>query len=108
MMQNMTLPKEGDLYKVYVVDNHIFEIQYGFYEENERGWVEPLPIFPDFAKYPVYTESGVAVTALIQAACEHYKPRQEKYPEHWCGDCVNYDGGKEEIGRCVCPMRKRE
>ena len=108
MMPNMTLPKEGDLYNIYVVDDHTFEIRYGFYEENERGRVEPLPIFPDFLKSPVYTSDGVPVTSLIQTTCKHYKPRQAQYPEHWCGDCEHYDGGKAEMGRCVCPVRRRE
>ena len=107
-MPDMTLPGEGDLYKIYAVSNHTFEIRYGFYEECERGRVEPLPVFPDLRKHPVYTKSGYPVTALIQAACEHYRPRQVRAPEHWCGDCVFYDGGKEEMGRCLCTLRKRE
>ena len=104
----MTLPKEGDLYKIYVVDDHTFEIRYGFYEENERGRVEPLPVFPDLVKDPVYTHSGFPVAALIQPACEYYKPRRENFPEYSCGDCISYDSGKAEMGRCVCPMRRRE
>lgn len=108
MTQNMTLPKEGDLYKRYVVDDHTFEIRYGFYIEEERGRVEPLPVFPDLVKDPVYTAAGEPVTALVQVPCGHYAPRQAERSEGWCGDCIHYDGGKEEMGRCLCPLRRRE
>lgn len=107
-MQSMTLPKEGDLYKIYVIDDHIFEIRYGYYEENERGRVEPLPVFPDFLKHPVYTATGDPVTSLIQVSCEHYSPKEKSSCEYWCGDCIYYGGGKVEMGICLCPRRKRE
>ena len=108
MYHSKTLPAEGDLYKLFVVDGHTFEIRYGYYEENERGRVEPLPVFPDLIKHPVYNEKGYPLAVRIQPACGHYRSRREKFPDGWCGDCIHYDGGREEMGRCLCPMRKRE
>lgn len=107
-MQDMTLPKEGDLYKTYIVDNHTFEIRYGFYDARERGRVEPLPVFPDLVKDPVYTTTGEPVTSLVQVPCEHYIPKKPELAEGWCFDCCHYGGGRNEMGRCLCPRRRRE
>lgn len=107
-MRDPTLPKEGDLYKIYTVDNLSFEIRYGYHAENERGRVEPLPIFPDMVIAPVYTRSGIPVTAYVQAPCRHYAPRHRLHMEEWCGDCLHYGGGREKMGRCLCPERRRE
>ena len=107
MMRDPTLPKEGDLYKIFTLEGHTFEIRYGYYEENERGRVEPLPVYPDFLKDPHYTARGEPITSLIQMACPHYRSGQDR-PEYWCGDCAHYSGGKAEIGICRCPERKRE
>lgn len=107
-MRDPTLPGEGDLYRIYTVDDISFEIRYGYHAENERGRVEPLPIFPDMVADPVYTRSGIPVTAYVQAPCRHYVPRQQTYPEEWCGDCRHYGGGREKMGRCLCPERRRE
>lgn len=108
MMRNTTLPKEGEVYRTYTVDQHTFEIRYGYHEENERGRVEPLPIFPDFEINPVYTQNGEPITAYVQYPCKHYSPRDPKEPEEWCGDCTYYDGGRIEMGRCLCPQRKQK
>lgn len=108
MMCDPMLPREGDLYQIYTVDDHSFEIRYGYYAENERGRVEPLPIFPDMVAVPVYTRSGIPVTAYVQAPCKHYAPRHPSHPEEWCGDCRHYDGGREKMGRCLCPERRQE
>lgn len=107
-MRDPTLPSEGDLYNIYTVDDLSFEIRYGYHAEDERGRVEPLPIFPDMVAAPVYTHRGTPVTAYMQAPCQHYTPRLHLHPEEWCGDCSHYDGGREKIGRCLCPERRRE
>ena len=108
MMENKTLPEEGDLYKTCIVDHHVFEIRYGYHEESERGRVDPLPIFPDLEKNPLYTNTGELITAYVQYPCRYYIPRRPEIPEDWCGDCMLYGGGKEEMGRCLSPERKRE
>ena len=101
-------PCEGDLFRIYTVDDLTFRILYGYYAENERGRVEPLPIFPDLVAQPVYTCEGIPVTAYMQAPCQYYCPRHSDHPEEWCGDCVHYDAGQEKMGRCLCPERKLE
>lgn len=103
-----TLPNEGDLYKTITVGDLTFEIRYGYYAENERGRVEPLPIFPDLVADPVFTSRGFPVTAYVQHPCKYYKPQHPSRPEDWCGDCRYYDGGQAKMGRCLCPKRKRE
>ncbi len=107
-MKKMTTPQEGDLYKTYQVDTHTFHIRYGYYEENERGRVEPLPIFPDLIANPLYTVSGQPIVTLLQAPCREYDPRDPYRQEEWCGDCRHYAGGKEELGTCQCQCRKLE
>lgn len=107
-MQEMNLPKEGDLYKIYTVDGIAFEIRYGYHAENERGRVDPLPIFPDMVAVPVYTKNGIPITAYVQAPCKHYTPRQGPHPEEWCGDCIHYGSRCEKMARCLCPERRRE
>ncbi len=101
------LPKEGELYKVYEVGGHTYEIRYGYYAENERGRVEPLPIFPDFRKEPVYTADGYQLAALIHSACRYYKSDKVK-PENYCGDCNYYSDSKQEIAICKCKKRWKE
>lgn len=102
----MIHPAEGDIYKVYEVGNHIFEIRYGYYEESERGRVEPLPVFPDLMCAPLFTETGQPIVTLLQKPCVYYTPNQPARRELWCGDCLHYSGGREEIGFCRCPARK--
>ncbi len=101
------LPKEGELYKVYEVGGYTYEILYGYYEENERGRVEPLPIFPDFRKKPVYTADGYPLAALIHSACQYYKSDRAK-PENHCGDCIHYSDPKQEIAICKRQRRCKE
>ncbi len=102
-----THPNEGDLYKTYQVENHIFHIHYGYYAENERGRVEPLPIFPDLKKTPLFTASGAPVITSLQKPCGEYSPKDLHRKEDWCGDCIHYSGGKEELGICKNPDRIR-
>lgn len=107
-MRNPTLPREGDLYKTFTVDTYTFEIRYGYYAENERNRVEPLPIFPDFVNNPVCTASGVPITTRLQIPCVHYQSSCPERPDGWCGDCVHYESYKDEFGLCRCRERKRE
>lgn len=108
MIRDSMQPREGDIYRIYTVEGLSFEIRYGYHAENERGRVEPLPIFPDMVETPVYTPGGIPVTTYTQAPCRHYKPWQPAEPEEWCGDCLYYDGGREKMGCCLCPERKRQ
>ena len=107
-MKNRTIPKEGDIYRVYTVDGHTFEIKYGYYSENERGRVEPLPVFPDLVDSPVYTASGMPVTTRLQSPCRHYQSCDPERPDEWCDDCIHYESVHGEFGLCRSSQRKRE
>ncbi len=106
MTDNKNLPNEGDLYKIYEVEGLFFEIRYGYYKEDERGRVEPLPIFPDFRKNPVYTVDGYMLASLIHSACPYYESIKQK-PELNCGDCIHYSDHKSEIAVCKCDKRRK-
>lgn len=102
MVHESILPREGDLYKVYQIDRHIFEIRYGYYADDERGRVEPLPVFPDLRTQPVYTAAGHPIVTLVQQPCDRYRPKNPLRREDWCGDCHHYSGGRDELGICLC------
>ncbi len=99
-MNKVSVPREGELYKVIDVDNKTFEIHYGYYEESERDKVEPLPVFPDLKKNPVYTADGKPIVTAIQEPCEYYAPKSEERSEEWCGDCISYLNRDKEISIC--------
>ena len=101
------IPIDGELYKVYTVCGHRFEIRYGYYEEGERGRVDPVPIFPDFKQNPVYTQDGFRIVSLIQLPCKEYCPKNISERNDWCGDCIHYDGDKNEIAVCRCKNTTR-
>lgn len=107
-MKKAQLPREGDLYKVIDVEKNTFKIYYGYYEENERCKVEPLPVFPDLKENPVYTARGYSIVTAIQQPCKHYSPRNKERSEEWCGDCIYYLNGTDEISICGCKERRLE
>ena len=98
---------EGELYKVYTIDCYTFEIRYGYYDEKERGRIEPLPIFPDLMANPIYSLDGERIVTAIQLPCQHYQPMDSHAPEEWCGDCKHYANGTFEIGLCRCSQQQR-
>ena len=98
-------PKEGDLFKVIELHGNRFEIRYGYYEEID-GQFEPIEIYPDFLKDPVYTKDGYPFVTLMQAPCEHYKKCTDD-PDHDCSNCKYMERGEELIAVCRCPHRKR-
>lgn len=100
--------REGDLYKVIEVDGNTFKILYGYYEESERDKVEPLPVFPDLKKNPVYTADGKPIVTAIQEPCEYYAPINRERSEEWCGDCISYLNTENEISICGCTERMLE
>ena len=106
MIHSTAHPREGDLYRVYRIGDHTFEIRYGYYEENERGRVEPLPIFPNLKGKRLYSHSGHRIVTSLQQPCEHYCPKRPREREDWCGDCIHYAGGRSEIGICSCEGRR--
>ena len=107
-MKNIKAPREGEIYKVLTVQNKIFEIRYGYYDENERDRVEPLPIFPDLKANPVFTSDGKRIVTAIQDPCKRYNPKNEKRSEKWCGDCIYYLNAVDEISICGCTEKQLE
>ncbi len=97
---------EGELYKVITVEEKSFHVYYGYYSDTEREMWEPVPIFPNFEKEPVFTNEGKPYTRADQDACEHYLPKPDVSGEDWCNDCKHFSLGEDVIGVCRCDKRK--
>lgn len=96
--------KDGDLYKIVELFDHTFELRYGFYEEYEREKGEPIPIYPDFKKAPVYTKEGFPFVTQMQEMCNH---GSSSFDEGLCVDCIYYRDGEELIGICTNNKNKK-
>lgn len=101
-----TEPKEGDLYKRMTVFGKSFELRYGYYEEFERQYNEPMPIYPDFLQAPLYTDDGFPFVTQMQDACIHYIGKEERDQD--CAGCVHYLHGEEFLGVCSCPQNRKQ
>ena len=97
--------EEGALYKSVTVYGRTFDLYYGYYEEYERNSVynEPVPIYPDLAAFPVYSDDGYRLVTEMQAACDRYTGNAE---ESICYGCAHFERGEELFGRCLYEMRK--
>ena len=98
-------PKEGDLYKLVELHGVAFEIRYGYYEDIDRIH-EPIEIYPDFIKEPVYTNDGFPFVTLMQEPCEYFK-RLTSDPDCDCGNCRYMERGDELIALCRCESRRK-
>ena len=96
-------PKEGDLFKVIEYREQRFEIRYGYYEEQDRRF-EPMAIYPDFIRAPVYTDDGVAFVTAMQQPCKRFKGKKDE--NSTCGDCSYYRKCEDLIGTCNRPKKK--
>ena len=99
--------REGDLFKIINVSDHIFEIRYGYYDDAERysRFNEPIPIYPDFISEPKYTSDGFYIVTQIQDKCEHYKSRQDL---DICFKCKHFKEVEDLIGICTCLENKNK
>lgn len=95
-------PKEGDLYKIITVFGNTFEIYYGYYEDSDRysKFPEPVEVFPNFVKAPLFTENGEPFVTAIQSPCESFEKVRDITDT--CVDCKYFKPGEELIGLCVC------
>lgn len=93
---------EGDLYEVLVVDGGTFEIRYGYYEDFERKKSEPIPVYPDLKRTPIYGVSGKLIVTHMQDVCPHFKPQAGDDTEVCCGCCEYYPQNKQMIDVCLC------
>ena len=98
-------PKENDVYKVISLHGKRFEIKYGYYEEIDRAF-EPVPIYPDFIRSPVYTDNGEPFVTLMQDACKKYEPNGNS-SDRDCGTCAYTERGDDLIGICKCEKNKK-
>ncbi|MBQ7225141.1 MAG: hypothetical protein IJX02_00900 [Clostridia bacterium] len=100
----MKTVKDGDLYRVVELYGKSFELRYGYYEEYEREKCDPVPIYPDFRKSPVYTNEGFPFVTQMQELCQHGESRFE---DGCCVDCRYFENGEELIGICKSPKNKK-
>ncbi len=95
--------RDGDLFKAVKLFGHTFELRYGYYEEYERDSGEPVPIYPDFIKHPVYRDDGFPFVTQMQELCRH---GESKFKDGCCVDCRYYSHGDDLIGICTNEKNK--
>ena len=105
-LQSNIPPKEGDLFKVIESHGKTFEIRFGFYEESDRlsPFAEPIEIYPDFLKYPQYTDEGIPFITAIQSPCKHFSGKRDA--NSTCEECGFYHHCEELLGICGCPLNQ--
>lgn len=96
-------PEEGDLYIQVNISGRVFRIFYGYYEDFERKRHEPIPLYPDFLRDPVYTEDGIPVVTGMQDICCYYKGRENGDS---CITCDYFSQQEDLFGLCTCPKRR--
>ena len=96
--------KEGDLYAVLNIHGHTVELRYGYYEERERAMGEPIPIYPDFKKHPLYTCEGYPLVTQMQDLCQH---GTSSYEDGCCFDCQHFRQSQDLIGICTNSKNKQ-
>ena len=106
-------PKEGDLYRVVTTFGRTFELRYGFYDERDRQnpLCEPVIIYPDFLKEPLYTDAGDPFVTMLQDACSCYQGETKRTPDTTCSECKHFKQGEEWFGICKADrksVRKNE
>ncbi len=98
--------REGDLHKTVVVEDTVFEIRYGYTSEEERGRWDPVPLYPDFVKIPMFTPDGFPFATVYQDGCRHFREKPLSSGERWCGDCKHFEQCEEYIGICRCAKKQ--
>ena len=105
---NAATPKrEGELFKVVVIENKEFPLYYGYYEEcdRENPLCEPIPIYPDFIKHPIYNDEGFPFVTDMQDACENYRGARIL---EGCFGCEHYKHGADFFGICMLDARRQK
>jgi len=100
--QKLPVPKEGDMFKVIELYGRTFEIRYGYYEDFERKKSEPIPVYPDLKRTPIYGISGKLIVTHMQDVCPHFKPQAGDDTEVCCGCCEYYPKNRQMIDVCLC------
>lgn len=99
---------EGELYKEVQLHGRAFTLYYGYYEECDRQnpLCEPIVIYPDFLKEPVYTDDGKPFVTMIQDACDKYEGNAKRTSDTACADCRYFERGEEWFGVCQHPRNQ--
>lgn len=102
-------PKEGELYKTVTTFGRTFELRYGYYEECDRQnpLCQPIPIYPDFRREPLYTAEGSPFVTVMQDVCEHVRGHTSVTADSTCDECAYFKQGEEWFGICTHPKNKR-
>jgi len=110
MAQEKERHVEGELYKKIELYGRTFNLYYGYYEDCDRinPLCEPIPIYPDFTKEPVYTDRGEPFATEIQDACLYYKGNAKPAPDITCADCQYLLHGEGWFGICLHRLRQRK
>lgn len=103
-----TKPQEGDLYKVITAHGKTFALYYGYYEETDRQNpdVEPMEMYPNFLKTPVYTDAGIPFVTAMQKPCIYFQG--EVCEDNICYQCLHYEKCEELLGICKCETRQKK
>lgn len=101
------IKKEGDLYKIVNVHGRDFPLYYGYYDQRDKEskYNDPIPIYPNFKLFPIYTNEGFPYATEMQDACIYYEGNPS---EESCFYCKHFKRGEELIGLCVCINNKKE
>lgn len=99
-------PKEGDIYKTIRIDEYVFELKYGYYEDFERDMGEPVVIYPDLSD-PLYAKEGFMIVTAVQESCEFYEVSFDKTKDGYCVDCIHYSAPDDDIGICKCNKKRK-
>lgn len=102
MIDEVNIPREGDLHSIVTIGAHSFELRYGYCDERDRSTGEPYILYPDLLSEPVYTEDGYRIVTALQSVCEHYEPADGQEIEDCCYTCSFYPNQKSELGICGC------
>lgn len=100
---------EGDFYKKIELHGKSFALYYGYYEECDRvnPLCDPIVIYPDFLKDPVYTEDGAPFVTMMQDACDSYKGKARRNEDTTCAECKYFSRGEEWFGICTYAKNKK-
>ena len=107
MLQNTSNFQEGDLHSVITIDDHSFELRYGYCDERDRNYGEPYILYPDLKSKPVFTQDGYRIVAALQSTCSHYAAPDTEEWEDCCYTCSYYSNPQAEIGICRCRQMSR-
>lgn len=105
-MEHAPAPREGDLYRELTIRGKSFKLVYGYYEDFEREspFNEPMPLYPDFIKEPVYTDDGIPFVTAMQDVCKRYTGETGGDS---CSKCVHFQKSIELFGFCYCQENKQ-